>query len=99
MANQSKKRWAFPHRSGDVPGGSRGRIINFSLGFGGSAQGRGPVSGPVRGRKLRWVRRYTWVSRYSGGRTLDGERLGTPYARGAVADIHTENQALSKAPK
>ena len=35
--------WAVPERSGDVPGGSRARIIDFSLvfeGFGGGGRGR-----------------------------------------------------------
>ena len=35
MANRSKKAWAFPHRSGDVPGGSRALIIDFSMVLGG----------------------------------------------------------------
>ena len=33
--NRSKKAWAFPHRSRDVPRGSRARIIDFSMVFGG----------------------------------------------------------------
>ena len=46
--------WAVPERSGDVPGGSRARIIDFSLvlgGFGGGIQGRaiskGGLSDPL----------------------------------------------------
>ena len=31
MANQSKNAWTFPHRSGDVPVGSRGRNTEFSM--------------------------------------------------------------------
>ena len=39
MKNQSKKGWAFADRSGDVPGASRARIINFSLVLGGLGWG------------------------------------------------------------
>ena len=39
MASQSKKSWAFPHRSGDVPGASRARIIGFALVFEGLGVG------------------------------------------------------------
>ena len=35
MENQSKKAWAFPHRSGDAPGSCRAGIIDFSMVFGG----------------------------------------------------------------
>ena len=35
MANQSKEAWAFPHRSGDVPGASSARIIDFPMVLGG----------------------------------------------------------------
>ena len=51
MANQSKKAWAFPHRSGDVPGASRTRVIDFPMVLGGLGEGeavdRGRLSGPL----------------------------------------------------
>ena len=40
--------WAVPERSGDVPGGSRARIIDFSLVFGGLCGGE-PTDVPSRG--------------------------------------------------
>ena len=67
MENQSKKAWAFPHRSGDVPGASRARIIDFPMVLGslGGAFDRARISGPLRkvgsvgkevhvGQKVEW---------------------------------------------
>ena len=58
MEKRSKKARAFPERSGDVPGGSRARIIDFSMVLGGLGRrgavgvsstryGRGLWSGPL----------------------------------------------------
>ena len=52
--------WAVPERSGDVPGSSRARIIDFSLvleGLGGGEASGGPVArGSVRPPKTSFSR-------------------------------------------
>ena len=40
MEDQSKKAWAFPHRSGDVPRGSGARNIDFALALRGLVHAR-----------------------------------------------------------
>ena len=58
MENRSKKAWAFPHRSGDDPGGSRAVrepkifVLEVQVRGGGGPSGT-PISGPLRSRKVR----------------------------------------------
>ena len=94
MENRSKKAWAFPHRSGDVPGGSKAVREPQILIFRGPGEGRGfrgmRISGPLRGRK---VRTYGGLEVWGGksnkveSNSPAGPTLGTPYATSAVADL------------
>ena len=92
--------WAVPERSGDVPGGSRARIIDFSMvlgGLGGGApRARHPGAGIVRPPKSRFFKtdqtpHTTHQAQAQGqGQACLGKHVWPPthpVAQSAVADI------------